>query len=91
MPIQKGEFYVKVPITYFSDAFQDILARDGFFILWTFKKIFLEKNTITFLKPLWGIFRENMKNFDFSRCTTNFHFRSVLVEDISRKKSYHVS
>ena len=31
MPIQKGEFYVKVPITYFSDAFQDILARDGFF------------------------------------------------------------
>ena len=43
MPIQKGEFYVKVPITYFSDAFQDILARDGFFILWRFKKIFLEK------------------------------------------------
>ena len=52
MPIQKGEFYVMVPITYFSDAFQDILARDGFFISWKFKKMFLEKNTITFLKPL---------------------------------------
>ena len=31
MRIKKGEFYGKVPITYFSDAFQDILARDGFF------------------------------------------------------------
>ena len=33
MRMQKGEFYGKVPITYFSNAFQDILARDGFFIL----------------------------------------------------------
>ena len=31
MRIKNGEFYGKVPITYFSDAFQDILARDGFF------------------------------------------------------------
>ena len=31
MRIQKGEFYGKVPITYFSDAFQDILARYSFF------------------------------------------------------------
>ena len=52
MPIQKGEFYVKVPITYFSDAFQDTLARDSFFISWKLKKMFLEKNPITFLKPL---------------------------------------
>ena len=80
---QKGEFDVKVPITYFSDAFQDILARDSFFISWKFKKMFLEKNPITFLKPVWGIFRENMKNFDFSRCTTNFHFRLVLLDILS--------
>ena len=32
MRMQKGEFYGKVPIAYFLDAFQDILARDGFFI-----------------------------------------------------------
>ena len=42
---QKGEFDVKVPITYFSDAFQDILARDSFFISWKFKKMFLEKKS----------------------------------------------
>ena len=30
MRMQKSEFYGKVPIAYFSDAFQDILARDGF-------------------------------------------------------------
>ena len=49
MPIQKGEFYVKVPITYFSDAFQDTLARDGLFISWKFKKMFLEKILSRFL------------------------------------------
>ena len=49
MPIQKSEFYVKVPITYFSDAFQDTLARDGFFISWKFKKMFLEKILSRFL------------------------------------------
>ena len=30
----KGEFYGKVPITYFSDAFQDILTRYGFFLFY---------------------------------------------------------
>ena len=30
-----------------------------------------------------NVFRENMKNFDFSRCATNFHFRSVLVDVLS--------
>ena len=59
MPIQKGEFYGKVPITYFSDAFQDILARDGFFILWTFKKIFLEKILSRFLSH-YGVSSEKI-------------------------------
>ena len=45
----KGRIYGKVPIKYFSDAFQDILARDGFFILWRFKKILLEKILSRFL------------------------------------------
>ena len=34
MRIQKGEFYGKVPITYFSDAYQDILARYSFFLFY---------------------------------------------------------
>ena len=34
-----------------------------------------------------NVFRENMKNFDFSRCATNFHFRSVLVDVLSLASS----
>ena len=34
-----------------------------------------------------NVFRENMKNFDFSRCATNFHFRLVLVDVLSLASS----
>ena len=34
-----------------------------------------------------NVFRVNMKNFDFSRCATNFHFRSVLVDVLSLASS----
>ena len=34
-----------------------------------------------------NVLRENMKNFDFSRCATNFHFRSVLVDVLSLASS----
>ena len=59
MQIQKGEFYGKVPITYFSDAFKDTLARDDFFILWTFKKILLEKIISRFLSR-YGVSSEKI-------------------------------
>ena len=44
MRIQKGEFYGKVPITYFSDAFQDILARDGFLFYEGLKRYYWKKS-----------------------------------------------
>ena len=44
-----------------------------------FKKIFQEKNTTTFLKPLYGTSGRNIPNFDFSSCATNFRFGLTLV------------
>ena len=67
----------------FQMPFRTFWLVTAFFILRKFNKILLEKHPITFLKPLSGIFREYMKNFDFMRSATNFHFRSVLVDILS--------
>ena len=52
----KGEFYGKVPITYFSDAFQDILTRYGFFLFYGSLKRKKKKILILWEVPRISIF-----------------------------------